>query len=126
MKLLGRTTLVIAHRLSTIEAADQIVVLEGKIVESGYKDLLEQSGECRAACCPISRTRRQHRKVWVWPSEQTYDKVPFQDSTAPASKTIRGYYNRYSSLIVNAWYEERSWIKLLAFLAIWQNCGLSA
>ena len=118
--MVGRTTLVIAHRLSTIEAADQIVVLEGgKIVESGvHKDLLEQSG--RYAELHAAQFREQDvntEKSGFGPSEQTYDKVPFQDSTAPASKTIRGYYNRYSSLIVNAWYEERSWIKLLAPLS---------
>ena len=118
--MVGRTTLVIAHRLSTIEAADQIVVLEGgKIVESGvHKDLLEQSG--RYAELHAAQFREQDvntEKSGFGPSEQTYDNVPFQDSTAPASKTIRGYYNRYSSLIVNAWYEERSWIKLLAPLS---------
>ena len=115
--MVGRTTLVIAHRLSTIEAADQIVVLEGgKIVESGvHKELLEQSG--RYAELHAAQFRDQDvniEKSGFGPSEQTSGNVPFRNSTVATSKTIRGYYNQYSSLIVNAWYEERSWIKLLA------------
>ena len=115
--MVGRTTLVIAHRLSTIEAADQIVVLEGgKIVESGvHRELLEQSG--RYAELHAAQFRDQDvntEKSGVGLSESMSSNLPSQDSTLAASKTIRGYYNQYSSLIVNAWYEERSWIKLLA------------
>ena len=42
----NRTTLVIAHRLSTVENADRIVVMDGRIVESGtHAELLAHNGQ---------------------------------------------------------------------------------
>lgn len=41
----GRTTLVIAHRLSTIEKADQILVMDRRLVERGtHAELLAANG----------------------------------------------------------------------------------
>ena len=115
--MLGRTTLVIAHRLSTIEAADQIVVLEGgRIVESGvHQELLNRSGryaELHAAQFrdqDVNAEQSGSGELELWSSN-----LPSQDTRLTSTRTMRAYYNQYSSLIVNAWYAERSWIKLLA------------
>ena len=41
----GRTVFVIAHRLSTVRNSDSIIVLEqGKIIERGTDELIEQKG----------------------------------------------------------------------------------
>ena len=66
---------------------------EGKIVESGvHKNLLEQSGRYAELHAAQFREQDVYRQISleVAPQSQTYDKVPFQDSTAQPTKLYRG------------------------------------
>jgi len=55
----GRTTIVIAHRLSTVRNADQIVVLENRVVtEKGHHDELVAHGGLYAALWRVQTGER--------------------------------------------------------------------
>jgi tetraacyldisaccharide 4'-kinase len=105
----GRTTLVIAHRLSTIENADVIVVLEaGRIVEQGSHAELLSLGGTYASLYQSQFTELEAHPV---------DAVTASDRSPAKPRANRHYVARSFNPLVNAWYTDRFWPRLLLPLA---------
>ena len=96
---IGKTTIVIAHRLSTVENAEKIIVLKGgKIVESGTHD-------------DLLNLEKSYFELY---------KNQFKDEAEPAKKKLPIAKSQFaltdqktSNFIEEAWYENKSWIKIL-------------
>ena len=96
---IGKTTIVIAHRLSTVENAEKIIVLKGgKIVESGTHD-------------DLLNLEKSYFELY---------KNQFKDEAEPAKKKLPIVKSQFalteqktSNFIEEAWYENKSWIKIL-------------
>lgn len=96
---IGKTTIVIAHRLSTVENAEKIIVLKGgKIVESGTHD-------------DLLNLEKSYFELY---------KNQFKDEAEPAKKKLLIAKSQFaltdqktSNFIEEAWYENKSWIKIL-------------
>jgi tetraacyldisaccharide 4'-kinase len=109
----GRTTLVIAHRLSTIEKADVIVVLDsGRIVEQGTHAELLGIGGVYASL---------YQSQFTEPDASDGHPAPTADGTHRKSRATRSYVegtlNPLANPLVNAWYTNRFWPRLLLPLA---------
>lgn len=105
----GRTTLVIAHRLSTIEKADLIVVLDGgRIVEQGtHAQLLSLGGMYSSL----------YQSQFTEPDASVGDATPTRDGIRPKSRVTRHYVEATFNPLLNAWYSNRFWPRLLLPLA---------
>ena len=96
----GRTTFIIAHRLSTIEQADRIIVIdEGTIVEQGtHQQLLSENGF-------YAKLHAGNEIAQPAVEEPVYTPIPVE---AVPDRSMR---------LVNAWYEDAFWLRLLTPLA---------
>jgi subfamily B ATP-binding cassette protein MsbA len=104
----GRTTFVIAHRLSTIENADRILVIdEGQIVEQGtHEDLLARKG---------FYAQLHARDEITGEGPDSLEGKVTVGTEHPARLYPSSLVDR--ELIVGAWYQDSSWVKLLAPVA---------
>jgi len=110
----GRTTLVIAHRLSTIENADTIIVMdEGKIAEYGdHQNLLDQRG-----------LYWQLYNSQFDINDEAEDEKPTRNGllqrlpALPAIDLKRTDVQQSFNPLVQAWYGNRFWPRLLWPLA---------
>ena len=105
----GRTTLVIAHRLSTIEKADVIVVLDsGRIVEQGtHAELLALGGTYASL----------YQSQFTEPGASDGEPAHAGNGTRPKSRATRSHVEGTFNPLVNAWYTNRFWPRLLLPLA---------
>ncbi len=96
----GRTTIVIAHRLSTVENADRIAVVEdGAVVETGtHAELVAKGG----SYADLYRSQFENGETLAAPAPPVAAPVPLPT----AARTL--------SPLVEAWYSDRLWPRLLA------------
>ena len=98
----GRTTVVIAHRLWTVQNADKIAVIEdGRIVEMGQHQQLLDTGGAYA---------RLHQLHFANGDE---GRESFRAEAAQLPAPIFEVSETASSSLVEAWYANRFWPKLL-------------
>ncbi len=105
----GRTTFIIAHRLSTIEKADRIFVIQdGMIQEQGtHRELLDKKG---------LYAQLHDRKEIIPKTPNANDVSPGTGKQLAIRHHGRGVVP--SALLVNAWYRDAFWLKLMLPLAI--------
>ena len=95
---IGKTTIVIAHRLSTVENAENIIVLKnGEIVENGSHE-------------ELMRLENSYYDLY---------KNQFKDEVEPPKKGYISHSAQFnlsefqtSNFLEEAWYENKSWIKI--------------
>jgi len=73
------TVIIIAHRLSTVEQADQIIVLEGRVVEQGnFRNLIKLNGSFAKIY------HLQYGSVQIWEKLREYCFPPTTDISEAA------------------------------------------
>ena len=104
----GRTTILIAHRLSTVEKADVIAVVEdGAVVETGtHEDLIAAGG----VYADLYRSQFDNGEGRTSPPRRR--RVPV-NLPIPAPRFGGSHFGG----LVDAWYSDRSWPRLLTPLA---------